>query len=115
MSELKLFPLGDEMRVVEILGCNPHTANGIYIRYENGGTDTTTERFLFDIPESLNARTNGWISVDDKYPEPVQGDKILAFGEGYVFECEYDDGYWTNLGGDEFTHWQPLPEPPCAN
>ena len=53
-----------------------------------------------------------WISTETRRPEAEQGNKILAFGNGYVFECEFDEGYWCNIGGDDFTHWMPLPEPP---
>jgi hypothetical protein len=53
-----------------------------------------------------------WISVKERWPDAEQGDKILAYGNGYAFECEFDDGYWTNIGGDDFTHWMPLPPPP---
>jgi hypothetical protein len=60
MSDNKLFltsfPHG-ELRQVEILGPSKHIRGGVYIRYldgkRNGGTDTTTEEFLFDIPPSL--------------------------------------------------------------
>jgi len=53
-----------------------------------------------------------WISVKDRWPEYVQGNKVWAFGGGYQFEAEYDDGFWTNLGGEEMTHWRPLPPNP---
>ena len=53
-----------------------------------------------------------WISKKNQLPEAEEGNKILAFGNGYAFECEFEDGYWTNLGGEDFTHWMPLPEPP---
>ena len=53
-----------------------------------------------------------WISVKDRWPEYVQGYKGWAFGGGYQFEAEYDDGFWTNLGGEEMTHWRPLPPNP---
>ncbi len=55
-----------------------------------------------------------WISVEDEWPNAEQGNKILAYGSGYMFECEWDDGYWCNIGGDSFTHWVPRPEPPCT-
>ncbi len=55
-----------------------------------------------------------WISVAEKWPNAEQGEKILAYGCGYVFECEWNDGYWCNIGGDSFTHWMPRPEPPCT-
>jgi len=53
-----------------------------------------------------------WISCKDKWPEGAQGNLVLGFGNGYFFEAEYDDGYWTNIGGEEMTHWQELPSPP---
>jgi len=56
-----------------------------------------------------------WISIEDRWPEAKQGNKILAYWAGHVFECEYDDGFWCNLGGDDFTHWMPLPELPQAS
>ena len=51
---LSSFP-GGELRQVELLGKSPYLEDGIYIRYLDGkgGTDTTTEKFLFDIPKSL--------------------------------------------------------------
>lgn len=65
--------------------------------------------------ESWNARAVGWISVDDT---PINGsynwevgDKAIAWG-GYAFEIEWDGDYWCSIGGDDFTHWMPLPEPP---
>lgn len=53
-----------------------------------------------------------WIDRDKKHPNPEQGEKILAWGNGYVFEAEFDDGYWSNIGGDDFTHWLPHPGSP---
>jgi len=53
-----------------------------------------------------------WISVNDRWPDP-QIDKIVVGHNGsYLFECEFDDGFWCNIGGDEMTHWMPLPPPP---
>jgi len=40
--------------IVEILGDNPNIKGGIYIRKPNGGSDTTTDEFLFDVPEELS-------------------------------------------------------------
>ena len=55
-AKIKLFltswPNG-ELKLVEILGNHPTIKNGIYIRYASGGTDTTTDAFLFDIPEGI--------------------------------------------------------------
>lgn len=56
----------------------------------------------------------GWVNRNDRYPEQIQGRKILGYGNGYAFECEYDDGVWSNIGGEEFTHWQELSPPPQA-
>lgn len=66
--------------------------------------------------EIWNTRTDpGWISVDER---PVNdtynwsvGDKAIAWG-GYAFEIEWDGDIWCSIGGDDFTHWMPLPEPP---
>jgi hypothetical protein len=49
-----------------------------------------------------------WIRRDCVEPNQEQG-KIIAYGEGYVFECEWDDGCWCNIGGADFTHWMPHP------
>ena len=54
-----------------------------------------------------------WISVEDDYPEPIEGHKILGFGNGYAFECEYEDGIWCSIGGETFTYWAPLTAPEC--
>lgn len=56
-----------------------------------------------------------WISTKEKWPEPEQGMKILAYGKGYVFECEFDDGFWCSIGGDNFTHWMPYPTAPTED
>lgn len=53
-----------------------------------------------------------WIDRKCLAPNPEEGLKILAFGDGYAFECEYYDGHWCNLGGDDFTHWMPHPGDP---
>tara|TARA_R110000782_G_C14628709_1_gene394158 strand:+ start:430 stop:666 length:237 start_codon:yes stop_codon:yes gene_type:complete len=56
-----------------------------------------------------------WISIDDSRTDYAEGNKVLGFGSGYVFEAECEGGYWTNLGGEDMTHWMPLPEPPKAS
>ena len=58
---------------------------------------------------------NDWIDVKVQQPDCEQGNKIIAFGENYIFECEFADGYWTNLGGDDFTHWMPSPDYPVKS
>lgn len=62
-----------------------------------------------EIWQAANARyAPRWISVEDARPEnPQDGDKILGWN-GYAFECEYDDGIWCSIGGEEFTRWMPL-------
>jgi len=58
------------------------------------------------------AQSDGWISIEVQWPERTDGSKILAYGNGYVFECECDqDGEWCSLGGEEFTHWKPYSAP----
>ena len=46
---------GGKLIVVEILGPHPTINGGIYIRYPKGGTDTTIDHFLFEIPQGLIA------------------------------------------------------------
>lgn len=53
-----------------------------------------------------------WISVKDVWPEPTQG-IILGHNGSYAFECQYDDGAWCNIGGEEIEFWVPL-KPPIA-
>jgi len=53
-----------------------------------------------------------WINIKSRQPDPENSNKIIAYGNGYVFECEFDDGDWCNIGGEDFTHWMPYPEPP---
>ena len=53
MKKLFLTGLHGKLILVDILGDNPNINDGIYIRYPEGGTDTTTPRFLYDIPEGL--------------------------------------------------------------
>lgn len=54
-----------------------------------------------------------WRSVDVDPPDAIQGNKVLGFGNGYAFECEYDDDFWCNIGGETMTHWKAL-QPPKA-
>ena len=61
---------------------------------------------------NTRAEQEQWISVDDRWPAEVTGNIVLGHNGSYAFECEFDDGFWCNLGGDEMTHWMPLPKPP---
>ena len=40
-------------KLVTIAGANPNIAGGIYILKAEGGSDTTTEDFLFPVPYGL--------------------------------------------------------------
>ncbi len=53
-----------------------------------------------------------WINVKDRWPEPAEGNKIIGYGNGYLFECVWDGDDWCNIGGECITYWMPLPEPP---
>ena len=49
---LTSWPSG-KLIVVDILGSHQTIKGGVYIRYPTGGTDTTVNDFLFEIPEGL--------------------------------------------------------------
>ena len=55
----------------------------------------------------------GWISVEDRLPEP--GRNLLVWADGYAFG-EYLEGALWRVNGIGMTHivtyWIPLPEPP---
>ena len=55
---------------------------------------------------------NEWISVLDGLPESEQGNKVLGHNGDYIFENEFEDGHWCNIGGETMSHWMPLPDPP---
>jgi hypothetical protein len=65
---------------------------------------------LRDCKEAL--QQSQWVSVEDESPELIQGAKILCHNRHYIFESEFDDEIWCNIGGDTFTHWMPLPKTP---
>ena len=55
-----------------------------------------------------------WIKCSDRMPDPEQEIKILGHNGEYAFECEFEDGHWCNIGGEELVYWMPLPELPKA-
>ena len=55
-----------------------------------------------------------WRDFKIESPDAVDGNKILAFGAGYVFEAEFDDDIWCSIGGDTIYLWMPLPTPPTS-
>ncbi|AGG58078.1 hypothetical protein VPAG_00042 [Vibrio phage douglas 12A4] len=57
MLQKKLFVLGDKCHLVTVLGKNTKIKDGIYVRFPDGGTDTTWDRYLFDVPEALQEKT----------------------------------------------------------
>ena len=58
--------------------------------------------------EALSA----WVSVKDDMPEATEDKNVLGHNGNYAFECNFDDGYWCNIGGEDITHWMPLPKAP---
>ncbi len=56
----------------------------------------------------------GWTRREDKFvndnPHPDVGDIALGW-KGYAFEIEWDGDCWSNIGGEEYTHWKPLTPP----
>ena len=75
MSDLKKiwitgFPTGKAM-IVEILGDHPSMEGGVYIRKPNGGSDTTTSKFLFDLPEEIQQLT-AKVEALEKYISEIE-------------------------------------------
>lgn len=50
-----------------------------------------------------------WRDFKIEKPDAVDGNKIIAFGAGYIFEAEFDDGFWCSIGGEQIDLWMPLP------
>ena len=53
-----------------------------------------------------------WISVKDRYPDSVEGVKVLGHNGDYIFECEYNEGFWCSVSGKTMTHWMQPPQLP---
>lgn len=74
---------------------------------QNTGSSGVNVDLVGMIEQCIQDITPQWVSVDDELPDPLIHNKVLATNGSYVFECEFDDGYWSNIGGDEMTHWKP--------
>lgn len=57
-------------------------------------------------------RFNGWISVEDRLPEPFVS--VLAFRNGKISIDYHEENGWFAYDFEEkrATHWMPLPAPP---
>lgn len=73
------------------------------------------EARIKELEQQLSAT---WIPMSQQRPIEEHGYKVLGFGDGYVFECEYEcrdgEGNWCNITGETMTHWMPLPPNPDA-
>jgi len=84
-------------------------------------------RAAIDVAAPPTAQAEGWISVDERLPEPNV--EVLCAGQGwgnpFVTACYYDDErrewhqintHWTDSTGcaQYPTHWMPLPPPPTS-
>lgn len=83
---------------------------------------------LYTHPSPPEGKVGGWISVDERLPEPNV--EVLCAGQGwgnpFVTACYYDDErrewypintHWTDSTGSAQypTHWMPLPPPPTTS
>jgi len=77
MNKKKLFltswPSGD-FKLVEVIEKHPSIKDGWYIRYGSGGTDTTTEEFLFDVPVEISDDTKriDWLADPEQFTGSIQ-------------------------------------------
>ena len=56
-----------------------------------------------------------WRDFSKERPKREEGNKIIAFGCGYVFEAEFCDGYWCSIAGDTIELWLSLPAHPTTS
>lgn len=94
--------------------------------YDNGGyalginTDYR-KNFVLDLMESFaNLRVREsckatWISVDDRLPEKRQDVLWSCIGDKKIYHERYLVDMLEPYYVTEYTHWQPLPEPPSSN
>jgi len=90
MKQYKLFLVGvnsGKLELVEVLGENPYIEGGIYIRYSgNRGTDTTKERFLFDIPAELQVEVE---KIDDFKFLPLKPTQAMLYAAEHTDLTEF--------------------------
>lgn len=86
------------------------TVNKLYLELSQFATATTANEFR--LMGKIKRLEGGWIDRRKESPNCEDGEKIIAWGNGYAFECEYDGDSWTNIAGDDFTHWMPHPGAP---
>lgn len=61
------------------------------------------------------AQGDGWISVEDRLPEPNVV-VIVAFGDGEVAPAQWLRSVWSYWRMDaDITHWMPMPPAPGGN
>lgn len=70
--------------------------------------------------DKASKTVEGWISVEDRLPEEDRkySEEVLCITPYNYYIGRTISGNWTdycnrNIGIDNITHWQPLPEPPA--
>ncbi len=112
------------------------SVNNAYVEYAEcmtcGATGPDVVVVSGDARAAWNRRTSGWISVEERLPEPRT--EVIVYGKGHTqhggnfktwavrIGALLPDGRWFEDLVDnymeivcfevEVTHWQPLPEPP---
>ena len=83
------FPFGDA-KIVEVIEqkCRRDGLDDFYIRYANGGTDTASEKFLFDMPKNLHNHTPKCAVCSDIYSETTNSEKVFKILRGGSVETE---------------------------
>ena len=96
-----------------------------FTQHHDSDQTALIDMVMDDIDETPTVTPSGWVSVNDRLPEPEfagqqRGFYLVALSNGVVEELMYEFRHYENMmfnvGWHEtaypVTHWMPLPEPP---
>lgn len=96
-----------------------------FTQHHDSDQTALIDMVMDDIDETPTVTPSGWVSVNDRLPEPEfagqqRGFYLVALSNGVVKELMYEFRHYENMmfnvGWHEtaypVTHWMPLPAPP---